>query len=111
MIRPQLEQLLRILPSNLQPIRRVQLRMVKPLTGVFKRLERIIDREENPIRPNLRHAEVQRRGREMSRRRDPYILRKVIPDRLLARLSQPQQLLAILEPVVDAPHVERHMLA
>lgn len=47
----------------------------------------------------------------MPRGRDPDILSKVLADRLLARIRQTQELLPVLEPVVDPPHVEGDVLA
>lgn len=110
LISPKLKQLLRILPSNLQPIRIRHLRRIKPLTRIPKRLKRIINREQNPISPNLRHTKVQRSSREMSRRRNPQILRKVLPNRPLTRLPKSKDLLPILEPVVNPPHIKWYML-
>ena len=46
----------------------------------------------------------------MPRSRNPDILRKVLANRLLARIRQPKQLLPILKPVVNPPHVEGDML-
>lgn len=110
LVSPEFKQLLRILPSNLQSIRIRHLRGIKPLTSILKRLKRIINREQNPISPNLRHAEVQRSSREMSRRRNPQILRKVLPNRPLTRLPKAKHLLPILKPVVDPPHIKRYVL-
>ena len=45
----------------------------------------------------------------MARRRDPEILIEVLADRLLA--VQTELLLAVLKPVVYAPHIEGDMLA
>ena len=45
----------------------------------------------------------------MPRRCDPDILGKVLPYRLFARLCQTKQLLSILEPMIDSPHVEGNM--
>ena len=111
LISPQLEEFLRILPSNLQPIRIRNLHIIEPVTRILKRLKGIVDTEQNPIRSNLRHTKIQRRGAEMPRRRDPNVLRKVLPNRLLARLPQPQQLLPVFKPVIDPPHVEGDVFA
>lgn len=111
LIRSQLEQLLRILPPNLQSVRIRHLSLVKPFTSIGKRLKRIIDREQNSIRADLRHTKVQGRRREMPRGCNPQVLRKVLADRLLTRLPQTKQLFPVLEPVVDPPHVEWDVLA
>lgn len=105
----QLEQLLRILPPNLSPVGNAQLRVVEPSAGRLELLERIVHREQDPVRADLVHAEVQRGRREVPARGDPDVLVEVLPDRLLA--AQPQRLLDVLEPVVDAPQVEGDVLA
>lgn len=55
----QLEQPLRILPSYLETVSRVHLRIVEPDATIFKRLEWIVDREQNTIRANLVFHKVQ----------------------------------------------------
>lgn len=61
------------------------------------------------MRTNLSHAEVERRSGEVARRGQPEILIEILPDCLLA--AQAKLLLAIFKPVIDAPHIERYMLA
>ena len=111
LVGPQLEKLLSILPSNLHSVRIRHLRIIKPVTGILKGLEGVINREQNAISSNLSHTEIERSGREMTTGRNPQILRKVFPNGLLARLLQPEHLLAIFKPVINPPHIEGDSLS
>lgn len=84
--------------------------MIEPVAGILEGLKRIIDREQDPIGPDLRHSEIQRRRREMPGGRDPDVPRKVLADGPLARRRETEMLLPVLEPVVDPPQVERDVL-
>ena len=97
LVLPQLEQLLRILPPDLQPVRRVALHRVEPVARVRELLERVVDREEDPVAADLVAAEVERRGGEVARRGDPDVVVEVLADRALA--VEAEELLAIFEPV------------
>lgn len=105
----QFEQLFGIFPPNLGPIGNAQLGAVEPIASRLEFLERVVDREQDAVRTDLVHAEVERGRGEVPARRDPDVLVEVLADRLLA--AQPQRLLDVLEPVVDAPQVEGDVLA
>lgn len=105
---PQLEQLLRILPANLCPIRDTQLSIVKPRTCRLKLLKWVVHREQYPVRADLIHTKVECGRREVATCRDPDVLIEILANRLLA--AQAKRLLDVLEPVVDAPQVKGDML-
>ena len=75
----------------------------------MERLEGIIHREQDAIRPHLAHAEIERRGREMPRGGNPNVLGKVLTDGLFA--IQTQGFLDVLKPVIDAPQVKGDVFA
>lgn len=118
---PQLQQRLRIIPSN-TPIlidtpnsllNRLSI-IIPPSTSILNLLIRIINTKEHTIRPKFINDILQRMRREMPTSGDPDILLEVVIDSLLAHdipsfLSD--RFLHILEPVVNAPEVERDVLA
>lgn len=58
----QFEQALRIFPPNLQSIAGIHLRIVEPGAAILKRLERVIDREQNSVGAHFGFYEVQSVG-------------------------------------------------
>ena len=56
-------------------------------------------------------AVLQSGAGEVTRGGDPDVLLEVLVDRLLAGLVQSKRLLNVLQPMVDAPQIERDVLA
>jgi hypothetical protein len=106
-----LEQLPRIPPTDLLLSLFRKIDRVIPRTSILKRLERIIDTEEDSGSSDLLNAVLQRGSREMATGGDPDVLGKVLSDGLLARLLEAQRFLDILKPVVDPPEIEGNVLA
>lgn len=105
----QLEELLGIISADLLLVDVAQVHAVIPVTGIPKRLERVVNGKQDAVCANLGHTVLQRWCRKVPARCDPQVPLKVVPDGELAR--QAKRLLDVLEPVVDAPDVKGQVLA
>ncbi len=105
------EKSLCILAANVHLIREVDLGRVEPLARVLVRLVGVVDGEEDAVRTDLMDAVLQSGAGEVTRGGDPDVLLEVLVDRLLAGLVKPERLLDVLQPMVDAPEIERDVLA
>ena len=117
----QLEQLLRILPTNIivrvlptQRLLNTLLIPIPPPTAVLNRLVRIINREKDPLSPHIAGQVLKRRRAEMPTSRQVNIILEVVVNILLTehipRLLR-ERPLDVFEPVVDSPEVVRDVLA
>lgn len=105
----QLEKLLSVILANLRPVALTHFSTIEPATSIVKCFERTVDTEEYAVNAHFRQTEIQRVRLEVAGRGDVDVLVEVLSDCLLA--VKTEWLLAILKPMVDAPHVKRNVLA
>lgn len=119
---PQLQQGLRVVPTNLLIVlhatnsRLDLLSLTVPPSGaVLDRLVRVVDAEQHAVGSDLVDDVLERVAGEVARGGDPDVLLEVVVDGLLAvpvvALLLGDGPLDVLEPVVDAPEVERDVLS
>lgn len=119
---PQLQQRLRVVPTNLLVILHAAnssldlLGLAVPPGGaVLDRLVRVVDAEQHAVGADLVDDVLERVAGEVARGGEPDVLPEVVVDGLLAvpivALLLGDGPLDVLEPVVDAPEVERDVLA
>lgn len=118
----QLEQRLRVVPADLLVVLHATNSSldllslaVPPGRAVLDRLVRVVDAEQDAVGSDLVDDILERVAGEVARGGDPDVLLEVVVDGLLAvpvvALLLGDGPLDVLEPVVDAPEVERDVLA
>lgn len=118
----QLQQRLRVVPADLLVVLHATNSSldllslaVPPSRAILNRLVRVIDTEQDAVGPDLVDDVLERVAGEVARGGDPDVLLEVVVDGLLAvpvvALLLGDGPLDVLEPVVDAPEVERDVLA
>ena len=108
-LNPSLNNLIALVRPILQPVVLADRGIVEPDRGVIDVLERPVGREHDAVGADLEDGVDQRLGAEVARRRDVEVLREIIGDPALGRITMP-----VLDPgvaVVDPPHAERQSLA
>jgi hypothetical protein len=80
----ELQQLGSVVPPNLLLVRLVHRDVIVPVASITKRLERVVNREQNAISSNLAKTELQGRRGEVATGGDPEVLLEILADSLLA---------------------------